>query len=65
MEDAEGPESGRRLEFKLARREATEATFNLNASFQDLRDSIRTPSGELLFADVRQAQPTGVEHVRP
>ncbi|WP_146065640.1 hypothetical protein [Arthrobacter pityocampae] len=64
MEDAEGRGSGRRLEFKLAGR-ATEATFYLNAGFQDIVDSIHTLSGEPLFGDVRQVQPTGVEHARP
>lgn len=64
MEDAEGRGSGRRLEFKLAG-QATEATFYLNAGFQDILDSIHTLSGEPLFGDVRQVQPTGVEHARP
>lgn len=60
----DGRGSGRRLDFKLAGR-ATEATFYLNASFEDILDSIHTPSGESLFGDVRQVQPTGVEHARP
>jgi hypothetical protein len=64
VDDREGPESDRRLDFKFAGR-ATEATFYLNAGFQDLLDSIHTPSGEPLFGDVRQVQPTGVEYARP
>ncbi|PPB49532.1 hypothetical protein C4K88_07525 [Arthrobacter pityocampae] len=64
MEDAEGRPSGRRVGFKLAGR-ATEATFYLNAGFQDILDSIHTLSGEPLFGDVRQVQPTGVENARP
>ncbi|PPB47862.1 hypothetical protein C4K88_16665 [Arthrobacter pityocampae] len=64
MEDAEGPASARRLEFRMGG-EATEATFYLNAGLQEILDSIHTPSGEPLFGDVRQVQPTSVEYARP
>jgi hypothetical protein len=64
VEDAEGLPTDRRLEFSSAG-QATEATFYLNASFLDLQYSIRAPSGEPLFEDVRQVQATSVERVRP
>jgi hypothetical protein len=64
VDDPDGPGSDQRLDFKLAG-EATEATFYLKAGFQDILDSIHTPSGEPLFGDVRQVQPTDVEYARP
>jgi hypothetical protein len=64
VQDAEGLPTGRRVEFSFAG-EATEATFYLNASFLDLQYSIRAPSGEPLFVDVRQVQATSMERARP
>ncbi|MUK00678.1 hypothetical protein GM708_01255 [Vibrio cholerae] len=64
VQDAEDLLTDRRLEFKFAG-EATEATFYLEASFLDLQYSIRAPSGEPLFDDVRQVQATSLERARP
>lgn len=64
VDEPEGSTSERRLDFRYAKR-ATEATFYLKATFQDILDSIRDPGGEPLFGDVRQVDPTGVEHARP
>jgi hypothetical protein len=63
VQETGGSASDRRLELKPAGR-ATEATFYLNASFFSLQYSIRAPSGEPLFEDVRQVQATSLERAR-
>lgn len=64
VDRAEGPETDRRLEFKLAGR-ATESTFYLGAAVEDLVESIRVPSGAPLFTDVQRVQATSPERARP
>jgi hypothetical protein len=61
VQDAEGLPTDRRLEFSFA----GEATFYLNASFLDLQYSIRAPSGEPLFQDVRQVKANSLDRTRP
>lgn len=64
VDRAEGSDSERRLEFKLAGR-ATEATFYLGADVEELVESIRAPDGSPLFSGVRRVQATSVERARP
>lgn len=64
VDRAEVSEAGRRLDFKVAGR-ATESTFYLGASVEDLVESIRSVGGDPLFTGVQRVQATSVERVRP